>query len=362
MFAESCVGEPSVGSARDSPVVLTSLPTSGAVAADIPLHPARAAEIGLHRAALRRVLDDTDDRIVAIVGPCSIHDPVAGLDYARRLAEAAESHSEDLIVVLRAYLEKPRSVVGWKGLVHDPGLDGGGDLAAGLRIGRRFLIDAAATGLPLAGEFVDPFVAAYLADVISYAAIGARTVTSQPHRQLASWLPMPVGCKNTVDGDVEAALNAMLAAAQPHTFPGVSDDGMPVVHRSRGNPYAHLVLRGGSSGPNYAALSVQAALRELGVSALPERVVIDASHGNSGKDHRRQPTVVADVGEQIASGQTGIVGVMIESFLLEGKQAAPVEYGMSITDACIGFADTVDLLDVLAASVRRRRAVRRRRN
>ncbi|WP_218026018.1 3-deoxy-7-phosphoheptulonate synthase [Nocardia miyunensis] len=342
--------------------MLTFLPTSGAVAADIPLVPARAAEIRLHRAALRDVLNKADDRIVVIVGPCSIHDPVAALDYARGLAAAAQSFTDDLIVVLRAYLEKPRSIVGWKGLVHDPGLDGSGDLSEGLRIGRQFLIDAAATGLPLAGEFVDPLVASYLADVFSYAAIGARTVTSQPHRQLASWLPMPVGCKNTVDGDVEAAINAMQAAAQSHIFPGIGVNGIPVVHRSQGNPYAHLVLRGGSSGPNYTAHSVQAALHALGESALPERVVIDASHGNSGKDHRRQPAVVTDIGEQIASGQSGIVGVMIESFLLEGKQSAPIEYGKSITDACIGFPETVALLDVLATSVRRRRVVARRRN
>jgi len=362
VFAESCVGEPTVVLARDSPMVLTSLPTSGALAADIPLPPTMAAGIGAHRAELRHVLDGTDDRIAVIVGPCSIHDPIAGLDYARQLAAAAQPHARDLLVVLRAYLEKPRSIVGWKGLVHDPALDGSGDLAEGLRIGRQFLIDAAATGLPLAGEFVDPFVASYLADVISYAAIGARTVTSQPHRQLASWLPMPVGCKNTVDGDVDAAINAMQAAGHPHIFPGVSDDGLPVVHRSTGNPYAHLVLRGGASGPNYDASSVQAALRSLGRSALPERVVIDASHGNSGKDHRRQPVVVADIGEQIANGQSGIVGVMIESFLVEGKQSAPLRYGVSITDACIGFQGTIELLGTLAAAARRRRTVVRSRN
>ncbi|MFE5564735.1 3-deoxy-7-phosphoheptulonate synthase [Amycolatopsis japonica] len=334
---------------------VASLPTSGGLATSIPVPPAVRVQICSHRDAVRRVLDGADDRMLVIVGPCSIHDPIAGLDYARQLAAAAKSHSDDLLVVLRAYLEKPRSVVGWKGLVHDPRLNGSSDVAAGLRIGRRFLVDAAGTGLPLAGEFVDPFVAPYVADLFSYGAIGARTVASQPHRQLASWLPMPVGCKNTVEGDVGAAINAVQVAAHQHVFPGVSPIGVSVLQRSRGNAYGHLVLRGGISGPNHDAISVQTALRRLDDAGLPARVVVDASHGNSGKDHRRQPEVVADVGDQVAGGQTGVVGVMIESFLVEGKQTSPTTYGMSITDACLGFQDTLAVLDTLAAAVRRRR-------
>lgn len=334
---------------------LAPLPTSGALRAELPLPPGAASEIRAHRAAVRRVLDGADDRLLAIVGPCSIHDPIAGLDYANRLAAAAVPYAGDLLLVMRAYLEKPRSVVGWKGLVHDPALDGSGDVAAGLRIGRRFLIDAMGTGLPLAGEFVDPLIAPYLADVVTYGAIGARTVASQPHRQLASWLPMPVGCKNAVDGDLGAAVDAVRAAAVPHVFPGIDAGGSPVVLRGAGNPDAHLVLRGGASGANYDAASVGAALLRLRVAGLPERLVIDASHGNSGKDHRRQPQVVADIGRQVAGGQAGIAGVMVESFLHEGRQDTPARYGVSVTDACLGLTDTVAVLDTLAASVRGRR-------
>ncbi|NUT51741.1 MAG: 3-deoxy-7-phosphoheptulonate synthase, partial [Saccharothrix sp.] len=303
-----------------------ALPTSGETRAAAPLSEALAAEVAAHRDAVRRVLDGADDRLLVVVGPCSVHDPVAALDYAHRLAAAAAPLAGELLVVLRAYLEKPRSVVGWKGLVHDPALDGDGDLATGLRVGRRFLLDAAGAGLPLAAEFVDPMVAPYLADVIGYGAIGARTVASQPHRQLASWLPMPVGCKNGVDGDVGVAVDAIRAAGVRHLFPGVADDGTPVVQRGAGNRHAHLVLRGGASGTNYDADSVAAALARLRAADLPARVVVDASHGNSGKDHRRQPHVVADLARQVAGGQRGLVGVMVESFLHEGRQDVAEAY------------------------------------
>lgn len=336
---------------------VSALPVTGDLLAAQPLTGDLATRIRGHRTAVRRVLDGADDRLVVVVGPCSIHDPEAGLDYARRLAAVATPLVGDLVVVMRAYLEKPRSVVGWKGLVHDPSLDGTGDLPAGLRIGRRFLLDAAATGLPLATEFVEPLVAPYLADVVTYGAIGARTVASQPHRQLASWLPMPVGCKNATDGDVGVAVDAIRSAAVRHLFPGAGADGTPALFRAAGNPYAHLILRGGATGPNYDAASVAAALARLCVTGLPERVVVDASHGNSGKDHRRQPDVVADLARQIGGGQRGIVGVMIESFLVEGRQDAPLRYGMSVTDACLGFDATLGVLDALAAAVRRRREV-----
>ncbi len=336
-----------------APETLGLLPTSGGLLADLPALPGLG--IAGHRAAVRRILDGEDDRVLAVVGPCSIHDPVAGLDYARRLAAASAPLAGELLVVLRAYLEKPRSVVGWKGLVHDPTLDGGGDVAEGLRLGRTFLLDAAGTGLPLAAEFVEPLVAPYLADLVSYGAIGARTVTSQPHRQLASWLPMPVGCKNGVDGDVGVAVDAIRSATARHVFPGVGHDGAPVVQQGAGNTHAHLILRGGTAGTNYDAESVAQALGRLRAAGLPERVVVDASHGNSAKDHRRQPGVVADLAEQIAGGQRGLVGVMVESFLHEGRQDAPVRYGVSITDACLALPETVAVLDTLAAAVRARR-------
>jgi 3-deoxy-7-phosphoheptulonate synthase len=340
---------------RTGPDMVQALPTVAALHADVPLGARLGAEIAGHRAEIRRVLDRNDDRLLVIVGPCSIHDPVAGLEYAARLAEEADRHRSDLVVVLRAYLEKPRSVVGWKGLVHEPDLDGRGDLVRGLRLGRRFLLDAAATGLPLATEFVEPLVAPYLADVISWGAIGARTVGSQPHRQLAAGLPTAVGCKNGVDGDVGVAVDAVRAARGPHLFPGMGVAGAPAVLRAAGNPWAHVVLRGGTSGPNADPDSVAAALARLAAAGLPERIVVDASHGNSGKDHRRQPTVLAGLAAQVAAGQRGLVGVMAESFLVAGRQDRPERYGVSVTDACVGWAETVAALDLLAAAVRARR-------
>jgi 3-deoxy-7-phosphoheptulonate synthase len=343
------------------PHVVGPLPTPAALLADLPASPGIARQVRAHRAAVRRVLGGTDDRLLVVVGPCSVHDPAAGLDYARRLAASADRFGRDLLVVLRAHVEKPRSVVGWKGLAHDPALDGSGDLATGLRTARAFLLDAASTGLPLATEFVEPLVAPYVADLVSWGAIGARTVASQPHRQLASWLPMPVGCKNGTGGDVAPALDAVRAARVPHTFPGLDAAGQPVVLRGAGNPDAHVVLRGGSAGPNYDAASVGQVLRALRAAGLPARLVVDASHGNSGKDHRRQPAVAAALADQVAAGCSGIAGVMVESFLAEGRQdlvpGAPLRYGVSVTDACLGWGQTGAVLDRLAAAARARREV-----
>lgn len=338
-------------SAPASVTTTSALPTWGAVVADAPLTAALTAEVHAHRAAVRRILDGQDDRLLVIAGPCSVHDPAAGLDYARQLAATAVPYAGELLVVLRAYLEKPRSVLGWKGLVHDPDLDGTGDLARGLVLGRRFLLDAVQAGLPLATEFLEPLVAPYLADVVSYGAIGARTVASQPHRNLASWLPMPVGCKNGVDGDVGVAVDAIRASTAPHAFPGVDEAGRPVVQRSAGNSHAHLVLRGGASGPNHDRRSVAASLARLSAAGLPPRLVVDASHGNSGKDHRRQPVVVRDLADQVRTGTSGIVGVMLESFIHEGRHDHPAPYGVSITDACQDLTTTAGLLDVLADAV-----------
>ncbi|TDP96697.1 3-deoxy-D-arabinoheptulosonate-7-phosphate synthase [Labedaea rhizosphaerae] len=334
------------------------LPTPAEVDAQAPLSPPLRAAIAAHRETIAAVLDRRDPRLLVIVGPCSVHDPAATLDYAHLVAGAAARFADDLVVVLRAYLEKPRTVAGWPGLVRDPTLDGKGDLAAGLRTGRAFLVEAAATGLPLAYEFVDPVLASHVADAISWAAIGARTVTSPPHRQLASWLPMPVGMKNTVGGRVDLAIDALRAAGLPHVFPGIGRDGRVAALRSSGNPSAHLVLRGGPV-PNYDAASVAAAANALTEAGLPSRVVVDCSHGNSGKDHNRQPLVLADLADRIAGGDRVLAGLMLESYLSDGKQypdAHPLRPDLSITDACLGWSRTVPLLEQLALAAKRRTA------
>ncbi|MFD2473140.1 3-deoxy-7-phosphoheptulonate synthase [Amycolatopsis silviterrae] len=312
-------------------------------------------DVARHRETVSAVLARRDPRLLVIVGPCSVHDPDGALEYAGLLAGAAARYSDDLVVVLRAYLEKPRSVTGWTGFLPDPTLDGKGDLAAGVRLGRRFLLEAAGMGLPLAYEFVDPVLAPYVADTVSWGAIGARTVASQPHRQLASWLPMPVGMKNCVSGRVGPAVDAIRAAGAAHVFPGLGVDGRMKTLRSTGNPDAHLVLRGGLV-PNYDAESVAGAVGLLGEAGLPRRVVVDAAHGNSGKDHDRQPGVVGEVARQIRDGGP-VVGVMIESYLLDGAQdpeRVPALRGVSRTDPCLGWERTVPLLEELAVARRGR--------
>ncbi len=309
-------------------------------------------EITRHRETVANVLARRDSRLLVVVGPCSVHDPAAAVEYAHLLAGAARRFEDDLVVVLRAYLEKPRTIAGWTGLAPDPALDGKGDLASGVRIGRQFLADAAATGLPLAYEFVDPFLAPYFADTISWGAIGARTVASQPHRHLASWLPMAVGMKNCVSGGLDTAVAAVRAAGLPHVFPGVSADGRLRILRSAGNPDTHLVLRGGPK-PNHHAHAVADALDALTAAGLPHRLVVDASHGNSGKDHNRQPVVVADLADQISAGNEALAGVMIESYLSDGRQdvgAVPPRPDLSITDACLSWERTVPLLESLACA------------
>ncbi|MFI0468645.1 3-deoxy-7-phosphoheptulonate synthase [Saccharopolyspora sp. 5N102] len=341
----------------DSARVLGPLPTPAELAERFPRGERLRAQVAGHRRAVREIVDGADDRLLVIVGPCSVHDPDAALQYAHELAAAAAAHDRDLLVVLRAYLEKPRTSVGWKGLLHDPHLAGREDLAEGLAIGREFLVRAANSGLPLAYEFVDPFLAPYVLDLVSWGALGARTVASQPHRQLASALPMPVGMKNGVTGDVEVAIAAVRAARAPHTFPALAAGGAPSAVVGAGNSACHVVLRGGAR-PNYDAASVGAALDELRAAGVGAGVVVDASHGNSGKDHRRQPGVVEDVAAQVASGNRGLLGVMIESFLEAGNQdiaARPLRYGVSVTDGCLDWPATARCLDVLAEAARRRR-------
>ncbi|BCB87279.1 3-deoxy-7-phosphoheptulonate synthase [Phytohabitans suffuscus] len=323
---------------------------------ELPLDDDLSAAVVEGRRAVARVLDREDDRLLVVVGPCSVHDPVAALEYADRLAETAARLADDLLIVMRVYFEKPRSTVGWKGLINDPGLDGSGDVNTGLRTARSLLLQVLRKGLPVGCEFLDPITPQYIADTVSWGAIGARTVESQVHRQLASGLSMPIGMKNRPDGAISTAVDAIRAAAVPHVFPGIDVSGTPAILHTRGNADCHLVLRGGRGGPNYGAEDVAGALDLLRAAGLPERLIVDASHDNSGKDHTRQPGVALDVAGQLAAGQRGIVGIMLESFLVPGRQdldpTRPLSYGQSITDACMGWDTTVEVLEGLAAAHR----------
>ncbi|WP_405167422.1 3-deoxy-7-phosphoheptulonate synthase [Nocardia sp. NBC_01499] len=313
------------------------------------------------RAATVDVLNGVDDRLMVIVGPCSVHDPAAALDYARRLADKSAELDDRLHVVMRVYFEKPRTTLGWKGLINDPHLDGSFDVNTGLGFGRKLLADITGLGLPVACEFLDPITPQYIADLVSYGAIGARTAASQVHRQLSSALSMPVGIKNGTDGDVQVAVDGVRAAAASHVFPGTDLDGRAALIRTTGNPDCHVILRGGTSGTNYDAVSVAAAGTLLAKAGLPERLVVDASHGNSNKDHNKQVDVVTDITGRLAEGERGVVGVMLESFLVAGRQdltlghADELTYGQSITDACLDWDTTAAQLDRLADSVKRRR-------
>ncbi|MFC6022437.1 3-deoxy-7-phosphoheptulonate synthase [Plantactinospora solaniradicis] len=326
---------------------------------ELPLNEPMATTVLDGRRSVARVLDREDDRLLVVVGPCSVHDPAAALEYAERLRVAAATHAKDLLVVMRVYFEKPRSTVGWKGLINDPGLDGSGDVNAGLRAARALLLDVLRLGLPVGCEFLDPITPQYIADTVAWGAIGARTVESQVHRQLSSGLSMPIGMKNRPDGSVGTAVDAIRASGVPHVFPGIDFSGAPAIMHTRGNADCHLVLRGGRGEPNYDADSVAASLALLRAAKLPERLVIDASHDNSGKDHRRQPVVATEVGRQLADGQRGIVGVMLESFLVPGRQdldpTRPLVYGQSVTDACLGWPETEQVLADLATAVQARR-------
>jgi 3-deoxy-7-phosphoheptulonate synthase len=329
---------------------------------ELPLSEAQAAVVLEGRAQVHAVLDGTDDRLLVVVGPCSVHDVEATLEYAARLSEHASRRDQELLVVMRVYFEKPRTTTGWKGLINDPLLDGSGDVNAGLRMARKVLLGVLERGLPVGCEFLDPIMPQYISDAVSWGAIGARTVESQIHRQLGSGLSMPVGFKNRTDGNLQVAVDAVRAAAVPHAFAGVDADGTPAIHYTRGNLDCHIILRGGKQAPNYSAEAVAGALGMLRASGLPERAMIDFSHDNSGKDPERQREVAADVGRQLVAGNRAIVGVMLESFLVSGRQelgAQKLVYGQSITDACLGWEDTVELLDGLAASVRARRSASR---
>ena len=327
---------------------------------ELPLPEVGSRAIASWRDEIARALGGEDDRLVVVVGPCSVHDVSAAEEYATRLRDVAKRHASDLRVVMRVYFEKPRTTVGWKGLINDPGLDSSYRINDGLRLARRLLLDVVALGLPAGCEFLDPISPQYMSDLVSWGAIGARTTESQVHRELASGMSMPIGFKNGTGGTVQIAIDAVRAAAYPHRFLGVTEQGLAAIVITRGNPDCHLILRGGARGPNYDAAGVKAALDQLRAAGLPERVMIDASHGNSERDHERQVVVARDIASQIAAGQRGIVGVMIESFLVAGRQdlkdPAALVRGQSVTDACIGWDDTEALLGTLAEAVRGRRS------
>ncbi|NMH98531.1 3-deoxy-7-phosphoheptulonate synthase [Pseudonocardia acidicola] len=328
---------------------------------ELPVDAAVAETVTRARAEIVDVLDGRDDRLIVVVGPCSIHDPEAALDYAHRLAAHTAGVSDRLLVVMRAYFEKPRSTLGWKGLINDPGLDGTFDVNTGLRLARKLLLDVSALGLPVGCEFLDPITPQFIADTVSWGSIGARTAASQVHRQLCSALSMPVGIKNSTDGDVQVAVDGARAAAASHVFMGINRDGLAALITTSGNPDCHVILRGGSAGPNHDAVTVAHTMERLRAAGLPERVLIDASHGNSGKDHVQQAAVVRDVAARIAAGERGVAGVMLESFLAAGRQDLTLgardelSYGRSITDACMDWDTTAALLDELAAAVQTRR-------
>jgi 3-deoxy-7-phosphoheptulonate synthase len=322
---------------------------AGQLLRQLPISDAVAALVLETRTQIRRILDGDDRRFLLIVGPCSVHDPRAALEYAERLRAVAERVRDQVLVLMRVYFEKPRTTTGWKGLIYDPHLDGTRDLATGLYRAREVLLRVNELGLPAATEFLDPFVPQYIADLVSWAAIGARTAESQTHRQMASGLSMPVGFKNGTGGSTQLAVDAVLAARASHSFLGVDYEGRACVVTTTGNDAGHVVLRGGAHGSNYHAADVARVCAQLERAGLPQRLVIDCSHANSGKDHRRQPLVFRDVLGQRAAGDARIAGCMLESHLHEGTQPlgddpAALRYGVSITDACIGGETTEELL------------------
>ena len=330
------------------------------VSSELPVTESAARTTFQARRELRRVLEGEDDRVIVVVGPCSIHDPQAALDYARRLAAVRERLADDLLVVMRVYFEKPRTTVGWKGLINDPDLDGTFRINHGLRVARRLLLDLGGMGLPSGVEFLDVFTPQYFADLVAWGAIGARTTESQLHRELASGLSCPVGFKNGTTGNVRIAVDAIGAARSPHHFLGVTKEGRAGIFRTIGNRDCHVILRGGDE-PNYGAEDVAETSALLRAAGLPARIMIDFSHANSARQHERQILVGEDVASRIADGERRIVGAMIESNLVAGRQhvrpGQPLVYGQSITDACLGWKDTALLLERLAGAVRARRGV-----
>ncbi|ODA26381.1 3-deoxy-7-phosphoheptulonate synthase [Photobacterium damselae] len=338
-------------------VSLGVMPTPAEIEAASPTTDEIALHVARSRQQVEAILSGQDSRLLVIVGPCSIHDPEAAIDYAKRLHALQEKYRDQLFIVMRTYFEKPRTVVGWKGLVSDPHLDGSLDLVAGLHKARKLLVDVNALGMPTATEFLDMVTGQYLADLITWGAIGARTTESQIHREMASGLSCPVGFKNGTDGNIQIAIDAIRATRAPHVFCSPDKHGQMTIYRTSGNPYGHIILRGGKA-PNYGEHDVTLSCQTLARFDLPQRLVIDFSHGNCQKQHKRQLDVAVNICQQIQSGSRAIAGIMAESFIVEGNQAViagkenELQYGCSITDPCLGWDDTATMIDMLADAVK----------
>jgi 3-deoxy-7-phosphoheptulonate synthase len=335
------------------------MPTPAELHARLPLTDRAFATVMKGREELRNIIDRKDPRLFVVVGPCSIHDPVAGLDYARRLKALQEEVADTMLLVMRVYFEKPRTTTGWKGYINDPDMDDSFRVNVGMEKARRFLLDVCELGLPTATEALDPISPQYLGDLIAWTAIGARTTESQTHREMSSGLSTPVGFKNGTDGDIGIAVNAILSAAHPHSFLGINSEGNVAIVRTRGNAYGHVVLRGGDGRPNYDSVSIAIAEQALAKAKLPANLVVDCSHANSYKKPELQPLVMADVINQIRHGNKSLVGVMIESNIVAGNQKIPQDlsqltYGCSVTDGCIDWDTTAAMLRDAAAELRLR--------
>jgi 3-deoxy-7-phosphoheptulonate synthase len=326
---------------------------------EVPASERACATVASARAEIAKLLRGKDDRLLVVVGPCSIHDPKAGIDYAQRLAEVATRLRGDLLIVMRVYFEKPRTTIGWKGLINDPFLDDTYSINQGLRLARRFLAEVTELGLPAGTEFLDPITPQFIADLVAWGAIGARTSESQVHRELASGLSMPVGFKNGTGGTVQVAIDGVRSSAHPHHFLSVTKQGLAAIVATNGNPDCHVILRGGSKGPNYDEASVARVVEQLEAAKLAPHVMIDCSHANSSKNHERQAEVAGSIAAHVSAGGRSIMGAMLESFLVDGRQdhakGKPLTYGQSITDSCLSWDRTVPLLDALAAAARARR-------
>lgn len=336
-----------------------AMPTPEELHRDLPISEAAAEMVDAGREALKRILDRKDQRLIVVVGPCSIHDPEAGLDYARRLKALQEEVKDELLLVMRVYFEKPRTTTGWKGFINDPAMNDSFQVDVGMRKARQFLLDVCELGLPTATEALDPISPQYLGDLITWTAIGARTTESQTHREMSSGLSTPVGFKNGTDGDISIAINAILSASHPHAFLGLNGQGKVSIVRTRGNQYGHVVLRGGDGRPNYDTVSVNIAEQALKKAGLPANIIVDCSHANSYKKPELQPLVMADVINQIINGNRALLGVMIESNIVAGNQKIPedlsqLKYGCSVTDACIDWDSTEYMLRDAARRLRQR--------
>jgi 3-deoxy-7-phosphoheptulonate synthase len=330
---------------------------------ELPLTREASKLVSESRNPVTRIIQGRDRRLLAVVGPCSIHDPKAALEYAGLLKQQAARLGDDLLLVMRVYFEKPRTSVGWKGLINDPHLDGSFDINNGLRMARRLLLQLAEMGVAAGTEFLDTITPQFIVDLITWGAIGARTTESQVHRELASGLSVPVGFKNGTDGSIQVAIDAVKAALHPHHFLGVTKQGIAAIVATRGNDACHLILRGSNTGPNFSAEQIRMTAQALEKNHIPTRVIVDCSHGNSNKDFTKQIMVAADLARQIGSGENSLCGVMLESHLVEGRQnvsiAKPLVYGQSITDACLSWKDTVPVLEQLAMASARRRTRRK---